>query len=206
MPECHKDPKTKKMIPSIQECFDLIHHYRMLNNIRAHSVLVARLAQLIAQRLQERGVGISVRLTATAALLHDIGKTPALQAGGDHAEIGAGICRRHHLYEIAPLVEEHVRLKHYDLNGNYSEKEIVYYSDKRVNHDKIVGLDVRLKYILERYGTPGSRLNQAICDNFALCQRIEHKLFTKMDFAPASLADQMVKTDEKTLYELDVSG
>ncbi len=47
-------------------------------------------------------------------------------------------------------------------------------------------------------------MNQAIRDNFALCQRIEEKLFTKMDFPPESLTDQIVDVvGEKTLYELD---
>ncbi|MFP3911254.1 MAG: HD domain-containing protein [Desulfobacteraceae bacterium] len=179
------------MIPSIQECFALMNQYRMLENIRAHSVLVAKAAHLIAQRLRDRGVDVSVRLATAGALMHDIGKTPSLHSGGDHARIGGEICRRHHLHEIVPLVEEHVRLKHYDLNGNYSEKEVVYYSDKRVNHDTIVSLDSRLRYILDRYGRAGSPLNRAIRDNFALCQKIEQKLFMHMDFPPESLADQI---------------
>ena len=55
--------------------------------------------------------------------------------------------------EIAPIVGEHVRLKNYHLNGAFSEKEVVYYADKRVKHDRVVTLKERQDYIIERYGT-----------------------------------------------------
>ncbi|MDZ7697958.1 MAG: HD domain-containing protein [Deltaproteobacteria bacterium] len=184
------------MIPSIQACFDLMAEYRMLDNIRAHSLLVAKVARLIAQGLYDTGVDIDVKKVIAAALLHDIGKTPALKWGGDHAVMGADICRNHHLDEIAPIVLEHVRLRHYDLNGTYSEKEVVYYSDKRVNHDQIVGLDDRLAYILNRYGTKGSRLNQAIRANFGLCKQVQAKLFKKLNFTPEALAQEAANAGE----------
>lgn len=184
------------MIPSIQACFDLMDEYRMLENIRAHSLLVAKVARLIARGLYHAGVGIDVKKVIAAALLHDIGKTPALTSGGDHAVMGADICRKHHLDEIAPIVLEHVRLRHYDLNGIYSEKEVVYYSDKRVNHDQIVSLDNRLAYILNRYGTKGSRLNQAIRANFDLCKQVQAKLFKKLNFTPEALAQEVASAGE----------
>ena len=70
------------------------------------------------------------------------------------------------LSEIADIVGEHVRLKNYELNGSYSEKEIVFYSDKRVNHDRIVSLEDRLAYILERYGKDNEERCRAIKTNF----------------------------------------
>jgi putative nucleotidyltransferase with HDIG domain len=184
------------MIPSVQACFDLMDAYQMLDNIRAHSVLVAKVARLIAQGLGHAGVRLSVEKVIAAALLHDIGKTPSLRLGGDHAVMGADICRKHHFDEIAPIVSEHVRLKNYHLEGPYSEKEVVYYADKRVNHDRIVGLEERLASILDRYGRKGSRLNQAIRANFALCERVQQKLFKKLDFAPEELAKKVKNAGE----------
>jgi len=172
------------MIPSIQECYNLMDAYQMLDNIKAHSVVVAKVAHIIARNLQHSGIHVSVKTATVGGLLHDIGKTASLRTGQDHSEIGRQICLRHHLEEIAPLVAEHVRLKDYDLNGNCSEKEIVFYADKRVNHDRIVSLDERLAYIIERYGQGRERIIKAIRENFSLCRQVEEKLFRNLRFSP----------------------
>ena len=185
-----------EMIPSIRECFHLMDKYHMLENIRAHSLVVAKVTCLIAQGLREVGVDISVEVAIAAALMHDIGKTPSLKSGQDHSETGRQICLKNHLDEIALIVAEHVRLKNYTLNGDFSEKEIVYYADKRVKHDKIVNLDERLAYIIGRYGRNQKDLSKAIERNFLLCEQVEEKLFEKLKFSPESLS-YMVENQNK---------
>lgn len=176
------------MVPSIQECYQLMDACGMLDNIRAHSVVVAKAARLIAQGLREAEIDISIQITTAGALLHDIGKTASLQSGQDHSVIGKRICLNNHLDEIAPIVREHVRLKDHALNGGYSEKEIVFYADKRVNHDRVVSLDERLAYILDRYSRGQEQLSRAIRKNFLLCRQVEEKLFRKLSFGPEALA------------------
>ncbi|MBW2615396.1 MAG: HD domain-containing protein, partial [Deltaproteobacteria bacterium] len=177
------------MIPSIETCFELMDKYRMLENIKTHSIVVTKVAHLIALGLRDAGLDISIEKVVAGALLHDIGKTPSLGTGQDHSEIGRQLCLENHLDETASIVAEHVRLKNYNLNGDYSEKEIVYYSDKRVNHDTIVSLEDRLAYILDRYGKNKEGICRAIRMNFELCKRVEKKLFKKLTFSPESLAD-----------------
>lgn len=176
-----------EMIPTVQECLDLMDRYHMLENIKAHSVVVARVSCLIATGLREAGLEVSVEMTTAAALLHDIGKTASLKSGLDHSEIGRQICMENQLPEIAPIVAEHVRLRSYSPNGDYSEKEIVYYSDKRVNHDRVVSLEERLAYILERYGRNKKDISRAIEKNFSLCLKVQEKLFRKLRFSPEAL-------------------
>lgn len=176
------------MVPLIQKCYQLMDAYRMLDNIRAHSVVVAKAARLIAQGLRQAEIDISVETATAAALLHDIGKTASLESGQDHSEIGRKICIENHLDELAPIVAEHVRLKDYSVNGACSEKEIVFYADKRVNHDQIVSLNERLAYILERYSRGQEQLSQAIKKNFSLCRQVEEKLFRKLTFGPECLS------------------
>ena len=183
------------MIPSIEMCFHLMDKYQMLENIKAHSIVVTKVAHLIARGLRDAGLDISLKKTTAGALLHDIGKTDSLYSGENHSEIGQQICLQNHFYEIADIVREHVILKDYNLSDNYSEKEIVYYSDKRVNHDKIVTLEERLNYILGRYGRNQERLHQLITKNFELCKKVEEKLFSKLDFSHESLA-HLVKHEE----------
>jgi uncharacterized protein len=174
-------------IPSIQACFQLMDRYKMLDHIREHSVMVARVARVIARSLKREGMAVSVSKTTVGALLHDIGKTASLTTGGDHAEMGRLICIENQLSEVADIVAEHVKIRHYRPETDLSEKEIVYYSDKRVNHDRIVSLDERLAYILERYGGNHVLVHQRIRDNFELCRRVEARLFALLDFAPDSL-------------------
>ena len=174
--------------------------YQMLDNIKAHSLVVANVAHLLARSLLNTGISISLEKVIAGALLHDIGKTPSLKSGNDHSEIGRQICLDNNLEEIADIVGEHVRLKNYDLNGGYSEKEIVFYSDKRVNHDGIVSLEDRLVYILERYGRDNLERCRAIKTNFERCKEVEKKLFGKLNFSADRLAElagnEIVETRE----------
>ena len=183
------------MIPSIETCFHIMDKYEMLGNIKAHSVVVAKVAHLIARELLKSGLCISIEKSTAGALLHDIGKTESLKSGLDHSEIGRQICINNHLDEIADIVGEHVRLKNYNMNDECFEKEIVYYSDKRVNHDRIVSLEERLAYILNRYGRDRQWLCRDIKENFELCKKIEIKIFKKLSFSPESLS--FLVRDEK---------
>jgi putative nucleotidyltransferase with HDIG domain len=174
------------MIPTVAECFQLMDRYRMLDNIRDHSIIVARVSAVLAEECVRAGVEISVPLTITAALLHDIGKTACLNNDHDHAVLGREICLEHGFTELAGIVAEHV----YYQNGSLpaiTEKEIVYYADKRVNHDKIVSLAAREEYILERYGNNDPIRLEAIGKNCRKWQEVEDVLFTVLPFPPAEL-------------------
>ena len=176
------------MIPSNEDCFRLMDKYQMLDHIKDHSLVVAKVAHLLARNLLVTGIDISVEKATAGALMHDIGKTASLQSGQDHSAIGRKICLDNNLDEISDIVGEHVRLKNYDLNGDYSEKEIVFYADKRVNHDRIVRLKDRQIYIIERYGRSHNKLCNAIRANFELCKKVEKKLFNKLCFSADTLA------------------
>jgi len=178
--------------------------YEMLEHIKDHSIVVAKVAHFLARTLQDAGIGISIRKATAGALMHDIGKTASLNSGRDHSEIGKQICLENNLSEIADIVGEHVRLKNYRLNGRFSEKEIVFYSDKRVNHDRIVDLEERLAYILKRYGRNHQELRSAIQANFTLCKEVETKLFNKLKFRADQLAHLV--GDEDILGQLQTRG
>jgi uncharacterized protein len=179
------------VIPSEKECYDLMEKYRMLDNIREHSIVVAKIVRAISNGLLTSGVQLSVDKAVAGALLHDIAKTQCLQTGGDHAALGREICLQHQLDEIADIVAEHIWLKSYSLDGLFSEKEIVYYADKRVLHTSVVSLDERMDDIINRYSRYDSRLTQLVQMNFDICKGIERKLFGRLDFGPDQLADQV---------------
>ena len=183
------------MIPSIEECCKFMEKYGMLDNIKAHSIVVEKVSYVISRGLWDAGVDISLEKVTAGALLHDIGKTRCLGTGEDHAAEGKVICLHNHLDEIADIVAEHVRLKDCKLTGSIREEEIVYYADKRVNHDTVVSLEERLSYLLRRYGKNSASLCQRIEKNFALCEKVEEKLFAKLSFRPEELSVRMKKRE-----------
>lgn len=181
------------MIPTIQECYQLMDQYKMLENIRQHSIVVEKIASLISRGLTEAGVPLSMEKVTAGALLHDIAKTICLSEGCDHSMVGEEICLKNQLDEIADLVGEHVRLKHFEPEGVILEKEIIYYADKRVNHDQIVTIEERLKDLFVRYGKGDVALEKRMEENFRICLRVERKLFAKLPFSPDDIPDLLEK-------------
>ncbi|WP_245526841.1 HD domain-containing protein [Desulfurivibrio alkaliphilus] len=179
------------MIPSQADCLRLMDHYRMPAHIRAHSLLVARVAECLAQGLADQGEPVRVDLAVAGALLHDIAKALCFDGDCSHAELGAEICREHGYEELAPLVAEHVHL-HDGFNGRCGEREIVFYADKRVNHDRLVSLEERRDDVIRRYAPRDPARQELIRQNFALCRRLENNLFARLPMAPEELADCLV--------------
>ncbi len=176
------------MVPSVATCLGLMEEYGMLAHIRSHSIMVARVTEVLVDKFKGLGLQLDLDLALAGALLHDIAKTPCLETGCDHARVGGDICRRHGFDEIVSIVAGHVLLDH-DGTGPLREKDLVYYADKRVNHDHVVSLEMRLAYIMERYAANDSRRQAAIMINFAKCRRLEQHLFRDLDFQPAEIAD-----------------
>jgi len=190
--------------PSADRCLEFFRRYRMLDNIRAHSLQVARVAMTLTDGLEKAARTVQLPrkdLVLAGALLHDIAKTPCLNGGCDHARAGAEICIKHGYPEIAEIVEQHVILKDYDptryCRGEFSALEIVYYADKRVRHDEIVSLDERLEYIVDRYSRNNPELQESIRINFERCVRLEGCLFKFLDFAPEDVAEHVLRDSLK---------
>ena len=174
-------------VPSANECLDLMEQYHMLPNIKDHSIVVARVAEIITSGLIAASHELSMDRIIAGALLHDIGKTACLDNNDDHAAKGVEICLTQNLESIADIVGEHVILHNYSPENSFAEKEIVYYADKRVNHDQVVNLEERLTYILERYGMNNVVRCQAIKRNYAICQDLEKRMFSGLSFEPTDI-------------------
>ena len=111
--------------------------YGMPDHIRAHSIMVEKVAGVISRGLRDTGESIMPDMVRAGALMHDIAKALCLNTHEDHGSKGREICLLHHLDQIADIVGEHIRLKGYQEQGPVSEKEVVYYADKRVNADVV---------------------------------------------------------------------
>lgn len=179
------------MIPSTETCFKLMNDYRMPPHIRQHSIMVEKIAVLLAGSLVQAGMILSLEKVQAGALMHDIAKSICIESGGDHCAKGKEICLLNGLDEIADIVGEHVRIRNHRLEGPVSEKEIVYYADKRVNHDKVVSLEERLGYLIQRYGQGMEGLQKAIRDNFEICRGVETKIFSRLGYSPEDLSEMV---------------
>lgn len=177
--------KNNGRIPSMEICHDLMARYAMLPNIAAHSILVMDVALAITDNVRS-GVAVNRELVIAASLLHDITKTRSLKTKERHAFTGGRLLRELGYAPVAEVVEQHVQIGDIDLQGALEEREIVYYADKRVMHDRIVTIEERLHDLVDRYGvTP--EISRMILDNRELVLAIERKIagFMKVDLQQA---------------------
>ena len=184
-----------KRTPTIKQCFEFHEQFEMFDNIRAHSLMVARVTEAIVGSLHKNNKIIfplpDKEEAIAGALLHDIAKTLCIKSDCRHAEIGRQICLELGYPEISEIVAEHVVLKNFTVDlyeqGIFGTKEIVFYADKRVLHDMVVSLEGRLEYILERYGGKNPTREHLIRQNFHQALELEKYLFNFLDFAPEEI-------------------
>jgi len=130
----------------------MMRDFNMLPNIVDHSVQVKKVALAIVDNLTDRK-NINRDLVLASALLHDIAKTRTIETGEmRHDIIGAEMMREMGYPEIADIIECHVVLSNFSTDTPVEEREIVFYADKRVMHDRIVTIDERINDISMRYG------------------------------------------------------
>lgn len=173
------------MIPSRAECEKLMARYAMLPNIIEHSFQVMHVALAITDNLIDKG-SVNRDAVMAGALLHDITKTRSLKTKERHAATGGELLRELGFPLIAEIVEEHVVIKDPIPAERVQGKEIVYYADKRVMHDKIVTLDERVRDLLIQYGAT-EEMHKRILQNLEHVIPIERKLnrFMKTDIHEA---------------------
>lgn len=179
--------------PSKKECDDLFQNTGMFAHIVDHSRQVCRVATFLTDQLREADIFLNCTLIAAAALLHDITKTRSFDTGEDHTRTGEELLARLGYHEVGKIVGQHVALDTYFSSDVPDEAEIVNYADKRVLHDRIVSMDERMQYILEKYCQKP--------DNRRRCQRLwdvsremEKRIFQHLSFLPEELEQQMETT------------
>ena len=123
--------------------------FGMLPNIRAHSEVVCKVALLLTDWLMEAGSALRRDAVEVGALCHDIAKTQCLGTLRRHSDEGADIIEQKGYPQLAYLVRHHVWIPP---EHPLDETMVVTYADKRVKHDKVVGVMERFDYILGNYG------------------------------------------------------
>ena len=173
-------------IPTQEQCFLLMCEMKMMDHIVVHSLQVCRVATFLAEHLNPQQNGLNHDLIRASALLHDITKTRSFKTEEDHALTGGQFLAEQGYPEVGELVRQHVRLDSYPDPVKLGEAEIINYADKRVLHDRIVGLDKRLDYILEKYGKE-PELKERIQWLWGKTLALENEIFCDLVIAPPDL-------------------
>ncbi len=172
-------------IPSLEVCRQLISEMGMMEHIVAHSLQVCRVSLLIADHLDLPGLNRD--LIRAAALLHDITKTRSFKTLEDHAETGARLLADLDYPEVGRIVGQHVHLERYFSSATPTEAEILNYADKRVLHDRIVPLNERMGYIIEKYGRSPERKRDLLL-LWEMTEKLEGRLFVGLSFFPGDIS------------------
>ncbi len=171
------------IIPSRTECMELQRQFDMPQNIRRHSLLVAKVALFLAAGLNLNSSRLDLQLIEAGALLHDIGKLSGLETGENHAELGAGLLKGIVAPDVAQIVGEHIFLDSRQVAGPITESLIVNYSDKRVKHDQVVSIEERYKDLIDRYAR-APRQVQFLLEKLDLYVALEQNIFSHLAITP----------------------
>lgn len=167
--------KAPVPVPSESECFVIMKRFNMLDNIIDHSIQVKNVSMALVNNLKDPDV-VQASLVLASALLHDIAKTRTIGTRELRHDILGGEIMREMGYEaIAMAVESHVVFNGFMPFGDLEEREIVFYADKRVMHDRIVSIDDRVDDLVKRYGI-NEHIITLITENKNFILALERKL------------------------------
>ena len=173
-------------IPTDEQCYHLMCEMKMMDHIVVHSMQVCRVATFLVGHLDPQQERLNYRLIRAAALLHDITKTRSFKTEENHSLTGGQFLAEQGYPHVGEVVRQHVRLDEYANPIVLGEAEVINYADKRVLHDKVVSLDRRLHYILERYGKLPEN-QERIRWLWEKTLDLEEKIFSDLSFAPEDL-------------------
>lgn len=177
-------------IPSIEQCYALMTEMSMPDHIVSHSQRVCQVAMLMVDHLPIEEACVNRKLVQASALLHDITKILSFKTKENHASSAARFLETLGYPEVGAVVGQHVLLESYDAIGLPGEAEIVNYADKRVLHDRVVPLEDRMRYVMNRYGrSSGDR--QRIQWLWDVTEALEKKLFGFLPFSPDQLVENL---------------
>ncbi len=150
-PPVQIDPEC--FVPTAEECIGWWNDFSMFDNIKAHSMLVAKVAVKVAQMADEAGVEVHVPTIQASALMHDIAKSYCIDHGGNHSQLGAAWTMRLTGNPVVAMgVLHHVFWPFEPEADKYFLPLLVSYADKRVMHDTLTTLDKRFGDLKVRYG------------------------------------------------------
>jgi len=212
----------KCKLPTRGDCFELLKQHRVPEHIIKHSIVAAKLAVFLAEKLEEKGISVDVEIVDRACLLHDIARPCDFGEPGYNSSKQAvteqdnakwqqlkvkyqGLCHEDIAYELLrkkyPELATTVKKHRYVAILNEKEKpttweeKLVYYADKRIMHDRIVPLKERLEEAHKRNIHLHARQTQSdinISKVDQLIFKLEEEIFSKIDLNPLEVTNEFI--------------
>jgi putative nucleotidyltransferase with HDIG domain len=178
--EALEDIKRERSL-NAEKCLKMLQEQGVPENVIRHSIKVKEVATALGEKLANAGEYLDLHVLTCAALLHDIDKMKSIEGKCRHGELGAQILRNAGYRRIAWLIESHV-LEHPKLSRlNTWEEKLLYYADKLVLGERIVTVEERFSYLIERYGHNKQAIKRILsCKPFVLTIEEEIKTLLKM--------------------------
>jgi putative nucleotidyltransferase with HDIG domain len=131
--------------PNLSECYAIWDKFKLPENIRRHCVKVKQTAMGLAVQLTEKGVTLDRSVLRAAALLHDLVKTEK-----KHAYRGGELLRDMGYPKVGDIIADHMDII-VEPDQAITESEILYLTDKLVENDQLIDLEVRKIMSLDFY-------------------------------------------------------
>lgn len=103
--------------------------------------------------IREEGELVNPLLTHRGGLLHDLDKVTSRQQNAQHGELAGHLLRQKGHPDLAGIAERHLMFTILDPATRPAtwEQKLVYYADKIVDGDRLVGVPERLDSLCRRY-------------------------------------------------------
>ncbi|MGH2713037.1 MAG: HD domain-containing protein [Thermoleophilaceae bacterium] len=172
-----------------QRARPLFARYAYPEWLERHSVLVGRVATLLARARVEAGDCLDLATVALAGYLHDIGRSPLLRADGrDHADLSALALAAEGLGHLAEAVRRHPVYRVLDpaLAPRTLEEKLVYVADRRAGQ-RVESVESRLRDTAERHPRYAGEIERSLAGALDL----EREVFAGLRFGPDELAGRL---------------
>jgi HD superfamily phosphohydrolase YqeK len=209
-------------LPTRKECLALLAEYHVPQHIVSHSKAVAKVAVFLAQRLHENGEAVDVALLEGACLLHDLlrvhdfkesdynrfernlpeeekAKWQQIRAKYEacsHEDAAFDILKKQYP-ALALAIKRHRYMALLDEKEKPDswEEKLLYYTDKRVMHDKIVPLKERLveghkRNAYQHGSAKQSKINTSKVD--PLIFQMEKEIFDIIGLDPLEVTEEFI--------------
>ncbi|MCR4335434.1 MAG: HDIG domain-containing protein [archaeon] len=179
MNQVGKMNKMNKMkIPSLEECNSIIEEYKVPEHIKSHIAMVRKIANFLAKKISKTEKEINLDLVDKGALLHDVMKMYCVENNCRHTEEASKVLSQKGFPEFGKVLEQHGldEVNQFDAK-TLLEAKIVWYADKRVNHDKLVSLIARYVYLKNKYGSESDKKMKQIISTEENAKKIEKEIF-----------------------------
>ena len=137
--------QVKKKRITKDEVNKLYLEYNTPAHVKAHCRAVAETALKLGETLNKHGYSLDLSLIEGAGLAHDVART-----SDEHWKIGADALDSLGYHDEADIIRVHMFYSPFNPVDKLNECDMVCLADRLVKEDKYVGLDERIKYILNK--------------------------------------------------------